>query len=74
MDQIGGKNMAHAIIRGNNGRRYNVDFSDSPVCVEIYASETTIEMFVEADFETMPEERRRFAVINVPRDQFSQAT
>ena len=66
--------MAHAIIRGNNGRRYEVDFGDSPVRAGIYASETTIEIFVEADFETMPEERRRFAIINVPRDQFSQAT
>jgi hypothetical protein len=66
--------MAHAIIRGSNGRRYEVDFGDSPVRVEVYASETTIEIFVEADFETLPEERRRFAIINVPRDQFSQAT
>ena len=74
MDEIGGKNMTHAIIRGNNGRRYEVDFRDSPVRVEVYASETTIEIFVEADFETLPEERRRFAIINVPRDQFSQAT
>ena len=41
MDQIGGKTMAHAIIR--DGRRYEVDFGDSPVRVEVYASETTIE-------------------------------
>jgi hypothetical protein len=66
--------MTHAIIRGNNGRRHEVDFGDSPVRVEVYASETTIEIFVEADFETLPEERRRFAIINLPRQQFSQAT
>jgi hypothetical protein len=41
--------------------------------VEVYASETTIEIFVEADFETLPEEHRRFAILNVPREQFSQA-
>ena len=36
--------MSHAIIRGKSGRRYEVDFEDSPVRVEIYASEETIEM------------------------------
>jgi hypothetical protein len=66
--------MTYAIIRGNNGRRHEVDFGDSPVRVEVYASEETVEIFVEADSETLPEERRRFALINVPRDQFSHAT
>jgi hypothetical protein len=28
-----------------------VDFGDSPVRVEVYASEATVEIFVEADFE-----------------------
>ena len=53
--------MAHAIIRGKNGRRYEVEFDDAPVRVEVHASEETVEIFVEADFETHPEERRRFA-------------
>jgi hypothetical protein len=66
--------MTHAIIRGKNGRRHEVDFGDAPVRVEIYASEETVEIFVEADFETHAEERRRFAIINVPRQQFRQAT
>jgi hypothetical protein len=66
--------MTYAIIRGKNGRRHEVDFGDSPIRVEVYASEATIEIFVEADFESLPEERRRFALINVPRQQFSQAT
>ena len=66
--------MAHAIIRGNKGRRYEVDFGDSPVPVEVYASEETVEIFVEADFETLPEERRRFAILNIPRHLFSEAT
>jgi hypothetical protein len=65
--------MSHAIIRGRNGRRHEVDFGDSPVRVEIYASEETVEIFVEADSETLPEERRRFAIINIPRQQYSQA-
>jgi hypothetical protein len=66
--------MTYANIRGNNGRRHEVDFGDSPVRVEVYASEETIEIFVEADFESLPDGRRRFALINVPRQQFSQAT
>ena len=66
--------MPYAIIRGKNGRRHEVDFGDSPVRVEIYASEETVEICIEADFETLPEERRRFAILNVPRHLFSEAT
>jgi len=66
--------MPHAIIRGGNGRRHEVDFGDAPVRVEIHSSEETVEIFIEADFETLPEERRRFAPVNVPRHLFSEAT
>ena len=66
--------MAHAIIRKMDGRRHEVDFGDSPVRVEVYASEETVEIFVEADFETHAEERRRFAIINIPLHLFSEAT
>ena len=66
--------MPHAIIRRENGRRHEVDFGDVPVRVEIYASEETVEIFVEADFDTLPEERRRFALLNIPRHLFSEAT
>jgi hypothetical protein len=66
--------MTHAIIRGKNGRRHEVDFGDSLVRLEVYASEETIEIFVEADFETHAEEQRRFAILNVPRHLFSEAT
>jgi hypothetical protein len=66
--------MPHAIIRGANGRRHEVDFGDAPVRVEIYASEETVEIFIEADFDTLPEEQRRFALLNIPRHLFSEAT
>jgi hypothetical protein len=66
--------MPHAIIRGANGRRHEVDFGDAPVRVEIYASEETVEIFIGADFEALPQERRRFALLNVPRHLFSEAT
>jgi hypothetical protein len=51
-----------------------VNIGDAPLRVEIYASEETVEIFVEADFDTMPEERRRFALLNIPRHLFSEAT
>lgn len=54
--------------------RINIDFGDAPVRVEVYASEETVEIFVEADFETHAEERRRFAILNIPRHLFSEAT
>jgi hypothetical protein len=66
--------MPHAIIRGKNGRRHEVDFGNAPVRVEIYSSEETVEIFIEADFEALREERRRLALINIPRHLFSEAT
>jgi hypothetical protein len=66
--------MPHAIIRGANGRRHEVDFGDAPVCVQIYASGETVQIFIEADFDTLPEEHRRFALLNIPCHLFSEAT
>ena len=66
--------MAHAIIRGSNGRRHEVDFGDAPIRVDIHASDETVEIFVEADFETHAEEGRRFALLNIPRHLFSEAS
>ena len=68
-----GETMPHAIIRGKNGRRHEVDFGDAPVRVEIYHSDETVKIFIEADFPTIPEERRRFALLNIPRHLFSEA-
>ena len=65
--------MPHAIIRGKNGRRHEVDFGDAPVRVEIYHSDDTVEIFIAVDFETIPEEHRRFALLNIPRHLFSEA-
>jgi hypothetical protein len=65
--------MPHAIIRGKNGRRHEVDFSDAAIRVEIHSSKESVEIFIEADFETLPEERRRFAILNIPSHLFSEA-
>jgi hypothetical protein len=66
--------MPYALIRGTNGRRHEVDFGDDTIRVEIHSSEETVEIFIEADFETLPEGRRRFAILNIPRHLFSEAT
>lgn len=66
--------MSYAIIRGKAGRRHEVDFGDAPLRVEIHASDETIEIFVEADSEELPEEHRRFALLNIPRHLFSLAS
>jgi hypothetical protein len=49
-----------------------VDFGDASV--RVHSSEETVEIFIEADFETLPQERRRFAILNIPRHLFSNAT
>jgi hypothetical protein len=36
--------------------------------------EETVEIFIETDFETLPEEHRRFTLLNIPRHLFSEAT
>jgi hypothetical protein len=51
-----------------------LDFGDEAVRVEIHSSEETVEIFIEADFETLPEGRRRFAILNIPRHLFSEAS
>jgi len=66
--------MPHAIIRGKSGRRHEVDFEGCELRVEVHASDETFEIFVEADTNQLPQERRRFALINIPRHLFSQAT
>ena len=64
--------MSHAIIRGKSGRRHEVDFEGCALRVEVHASDETVEIFVEADTDELPEEQRRFALIT--RHLFSQAT
>jgi hypothetical protein len=66
--------LSHVIIRGKNGRRHEVDFGDSPIRVEIHSSDETVEISIEADYESLSEERRRSALINIPRHQFSEAS
>ena len=70
----GGVEMAYAIIRGKGGRRHEVDFGSSPLRIEVHAGEETVEIHIEADFDTHAENRRRFAIVSMSRQQFSEAT
>lgn len=66
--------MAHAIIRGKNGRQHEVDFGDGPIRVAIHASEETVEIIVEADVDRLPQDRRPSAIMRLPRHLFSEAS
>jgi hypothetical protein len=65
--------MPHAIIRGKNGRRHEVDFGDAPIRVEVHASEQVVEISIEAPEDPTPLDKQRFALLNLPRHLFSEA-
>jgi hypothetical protein len=65
--------MAHAIIRGANGRRHEVEFDGAEITVEIFVGEEVIEVVAGANDPFAPSDKRRFALLNVPRDLFNKA-
>jgi hypothetical protein len=65
--------MPHAIIRGDNGRRHEVDFEDAEIRIEVYSSHETVEIVVEAVNDLATSDRRRFALLNIPKELFSSA-
>jgi hypothetical protein len=65
--------MPHAIIRSGNGRRHEVDFADAEIRIEVYSSDGTVEIFAEAVNDLAPSDRRRFALLNIPKHLFSSA-
>src|SRR5260370_25279771 len=65
--------MPHAIIRGGNGRRHEVDFADAEIRIEVHSGDETVEIVVEAVNDLTPSDRRRFALLNIPKHLFSSA-
>ena len=65
--------MPHAIIRGKNGRRHEVDFGNAKIRVEMHASEQVVEISIEAPDDPAPSDKQRFALLNIPRHLFSEA-
>lgn len=65
--------MSHVIIRGENMRRHEVDFGADQISVTLSASEEVVELVIEADQYHGPQERRRYALVSIPRHLFSKA-
>lgn len=62
--------MPHAIIRGNNCRRHEVDFENAETTVEVFANDQSLESMAEALEEQHPRQKKRFALINLLRSKF----
>ena len=65
--------MAHVIIRGANGRRHEVNFEGVEITVEVFFGDETVEIAVEAPEDPVPSDKRRFALLSVPRELFNKA-
>ncbi len=65
--------MAHAIIRGANGRRCEVEFDSAEVNVEIFFGEQAVEIVAEANDPLVTSDKGRFALLNVTRDVVNKA-
>ena len=65
--------MTFAIIRGSNGRRHEVDFKDDPIALEVGMSDAVVEIVVEATEDLAPPNKRRFAMLSVPREELAAA-
>ncbi|MDG1119085.1 MAG: hypothetical protein P8N72_18430 [Flavimaricola sp.] len=64
--------MAHVIIRGDNGRRHEVDFEDADLTVEIFINEKNVELAMGSRDEDRPWQKKRFALVNLPRSEFDK--
>ena len=65
--------MVHAIIRGANGRRHEVDFEGADITLEIVFGDEAVEIAVEAPHDPASSDKRRFSLLNVPRELFNKA-
>ena len=65
--------MAHAILRGANGRRHDVAFEDAEITVEIFFGDETVEIVVGSPHHLASSDKRRCALLNVPRELFNKA-
>jgi len=65
--------MPHTIIRAGNGHRHEVDFEDLEIRIEVYSSDETVVIIVEAVNDLAPSDRHWFAFLNIPKHLFSGA-
>jgi hypothetical protein len=69
----GGKSMAHAILRGADGRRHDVAFEDAEITVEIFFGDESVEFVVASPRDLASSDKRRCALLSVPRELFNKA-
>ena len=62
----------HAILRGADGRRHEVDFGDDPVVVEVSMSDITVQITMTAS-DDLNSDQARFVTVTVPREQLVAA-
>jgi hypothetical protein len=65
--------MAHAIIRGRNGRRVEVEFAENAMSFAIHLGEENVEIVLESLGDLMPQSGRRMALLSLPRAAFTEA-
>jgi hypothetical protein len=65
--------VSFAIIRGSNGRRHEVDFGDAEIEVDVAIGSETVQIIIEAIRDLAPSDKRRFATIVIPREEFAAA-
>ena len=66
--------MSFDTMRGGNSRRHEVDFGDDPIVIDVIASTLTVQITVHGVEKGVAPERRRFATIALPREQFMAAS
>jgi hypothetical protein len=53
--------------------RHEVDFADAEIRIKVYSSDGTVEIVVEVVNDLAPSDRRRYALLNIPKHLFSSA-
>jgi hypothetical protein len=56
-----------------NGRRHDVALEDAEITIEIFFGNETVEIVVASPHDLASSDKRRFALLNVPRELFNRA-
>jgi len=62
-----------AIIRGNNGRRHEVDLGDAKIEVDVAIGTEIVQITIEAVDDLAPSDKQRFATVAIPREKLAAA-
>src|SRR4051812_4213059 len=70
---VPGDSTMYAILRGANGRRHEVDFSDDSVVVNVAMTDITVQITMTAPGDLNPDQARSVVTVTVPREQLVAA-